>query len=261
MKYENTVLGRFIERPNRFIATVEINGRTETVHVKNTGRCRELLTPGATVIMENFSENFSERFPEKSHRKTKLDLIAVYKGELLINMDSQSPNKAAAEFIPQLFPGVSLIRPETKFGSSRFDFYIEADKIYGNSTENLSEDPDCPVGERFEKTDKEVRRIFMEVKGCTLESEGVCRFPDAPTERGRKHLDELAGCVKAGYEAYVLFVIQMSGMKYFTPNYGTDPQFGEALKRAVGAGVIPLAYSCKVTEDSMVIDKQVKIVL
>ncbi len=253
MKYENTVRGRFIERPNRFIATVDVGGRQETVHVKNTGRCRELLTPGATVILESF--------PENSTRKTKFDLIAVYKGELLINMDSQSPNKAAAEFIPRLFPGTSLIRPETKSGSSRFDFYIEADKIPRNSAVNLSENLDVPVGKCPEKTDKEVRRIFMEVKGCTLESEGVCRFPDAPTERGRKHLDELARCVKSGYEAYVLFVIQMSGMKYFTPNYGTDPRFGEALKRAAGAGVIPLAYSCKVTEDSMVIDKPVKIVL
>ena len=161
-------------------------------------------------------------------------------------MDSQSPNKAAAEFIPRLFPGVTLIRPETKFGNSRFDFYIEAENI----PENYSE-----------KRAKNLRRIFMEVKGCTLEADGVCRFPDAPTERGRKHLDELARCIESGYEAYVLFVIQMSGMKYFTPNYDTDPEFGEALKRAVKAGVTPLAYSCKVTEDSMVIDKPVKIVL
>ncbi|MDE7294023.1 MAG: DNA/RNA nuclease SfsA [Oscillospiraceae bacterium] len=238
MKYENTIRGRFIERPNRFIAAVEINGKTETAHVKNTGRCRELLTPGATVILQ--------RFPENSPRKTKLDLIAVYKENLLINMDSQSPNKAAAEFIPQLFSGVTLIRPETKFGNSRFDFYIEAENI----PEKCSE-----------KRDKNLRRIFMEVKGCTLEADGVCRFPDAPTERGRKHLDELARCIESGYEAYVLFVIQMSGMKYFTPNYDTDPEFGEAHKRAVKAGVTPLAYSCKVTEDSMVIDKPVKIVL
>lgn len=234
MKYENIIRGRFIERPNRFIAEVEINGRRETAHVKNTGRCRELLTPGATVILE--------RFPENSHRKTKLDLIAVYKGELLINMDSQSPNKAAAEFIPRFFPNVTLIRPETKFGSSRFDFYIEAEKS-------------------VEKSDKNLRRIFMEVKGCTLEKDGVCKFPDAPTERGRKHLDELARCAQTGYEAYVLFVIQMSGAKCFTPNFDADPEFGNALKRAVKMGVTPLAYECRVTEDSMVIAEPVKIIL
>lgn len=233
MRYENTLTGRFIERPNRFIAEVETERGRETAHVKNTGRCRELLIPRAKVILQ--------RFPEDSPRKTKLDLIAVYKGERLINIDSQSPNKAAAEFIPRLFPNVRLIRPETKFGSSRFDFYIEA-------AENNA-------------PQEKIRRIFMEVKGVTLENEGICRFPDAPTERGRKHLDELTRCLKEGYEAYLLFVIQMERAKHFTPNIDTDPEFAEALKRAAAAGVIPLAYSCKVTEDSMEIDKPIKIIL
>lgn len=246
MNYENTVTGRFIERPNRFIAAVEVNGRTQTAHVKNTGRCRELLTPGARVILE--------RFPENSPRKTKLDLIAVYKGRRLINMDSQSPNKAAAEFIPRLFENVTLIRPETKFGNSRFDFYIEA--AAENSLYPDKNPPENTPGENAKK-----RKIFMEVKGVTLENEGVCRFPDAPTERGRKHLEELAVCVKEGYEAYILFVVQMNKVKYFTPNRETDPLFGEALKRAANAGVVPLAYSCRVTESSMEIDKRVKIIL
>ncbi|MCM1578684.1 MAG: DNA/RNA nuclease SfsA [Ruminococcus sp.] len=232
MRYGETVKGRFIERPNRFIAVVEAEGKRQTVHVKNTGRCRELLTPGAEVILE--------KFPESSARKTKFDLIAVYKGGLLINMDSQSPNKAAGEFIPRLFPDVTLIRPETKFGNSRLDFYIEA-----KSPDNAHV----------------TRKIFMEVKGCTLENEGICMFPDAPTQRGRKHIGELTECVRSGFEAYILFVIQMSGMKYFTPNYGTDPQFGEALKMAEAAGVRLLAYECRVTEESMEIEKQIGIIL
>lgn len=232
MTYENTVPGRFIERPNRFIAKVEIDGKTETVHVKNTGRCRELLTPGARVIMQHF--------PRSENRKTAYDLIAVYKGDLLINMDSQSPNKAVGEFIPKLFPGVNLVRPERTFGSSRFDFYIEANSRPG---------------------EKVSRKIFMEVKGCTLENEGVCLFPDAPTERGRKHLEELAECVRQGYEGYIFFLIQMNRAKYFTPNSSTDPDFAEALRKALRTGVRPLAYSCHVAEDSIAVDKPVKIIL
>lgn len=230
IKYGITEEGVFISRPNRFIAKVTVNGREETVHVKNTGRCRELLPRGARVILEKAPPADSSKAPR---RKTQYDLIAVYKNGMLINMDSQSPNKAAMEFIPQLFKKVTYIRPETVFGSSRFDFYIEA-------------------GER---------RIFMEVKGCTLEDNGVCRFPDAPTERGLKHINELVTAAKSGYEAYILFVIQMERAKYFTPNRETHPQFADALKAASENGVNVLAYTCAVTPDSMVIDKPCKIIL
>ena len=225
IKYGTTEEGVFISRPNRFIAKVMVNGREETVHVKNTGRCRELLPQGARVILEKASEG--------SKRKTQFDLIAVYKNGMLINMDSQSPNKAAMEFIPQLFENVTYIRPETVFGSSRFDFYIEAGD----------------------------RKIFMEVKGCTLEDNGICRFPDAPTQRGLKHINELVTAAKSGYEAYILFVIQMEKAEYFTPNRDTHPQFADALKAASEKGVNVLAYTCTVTPDSMVIDKPCKIIL
>lgn len=217
--------GRFISRPNRFIAYAEIGGQIEKVHVKNTGRCKELLTDNARI--------FLEYFPDSPSRKTNYDLIAVCKGDLLINMDSQSPNKAAAEFIPRLFEDAALIKPETKFGSSRFDFYIEA------------------VG----------RKIFMEVKGCTLENDGVCRFPDAPTERGVKHISGLIECVRQGYEGYILFVIQMNKAKYFTPNRETHPEFAEALRNAADKGVKVLAYTCEVTPHSMEIAEPVKIIL
>lgn len=225
IKYGETAEGKFISRPNRFIAKVEVNGKEETVHVKNTGRCKELLVPEARVILEKALEG--------SPRKTAYDLIAVYKNGMLINMDSQSPNKAAMEFIPKLFEGVTYIRPETTYGSSRFDFYIEA-------------------GER---------KMFMEVKGCTLEDNGVCRFPDAPTQRGVKHVNELIKAAEEGYEAYILFVIQMETAKYFTPNRETHPEFAEALKKASENGVKILAYTCTVTTDSMVIDKPCKVVL
>lgn len=193
--------------------------------MKNTGRCRELLVPNARVILE--------KAPEGSQRKTDYDIIAVYKNGMLINMDSQSPNKAVHEFIPRLFDGVTLIRPETKYGDSRFDFYIEA-------------------GER---------KIFMEVKGCTLEENGICRFPDAPTERGVKHINELVRAASEGYEAYIFFVIQMDRAEYFTPNRETHPEFAEALKRASENGVDILAYTCAVAPDSMVIDKPCRVVL
>lgn len=225
IRYENITEGRFISRPNRFIANVLIDGRTETVHVKNTGRCRELLTDNARVILQHF--------PDSPARKTKYDLIAVYKNGILINTDSQSPNKAAAEFIPELFEKVTLIRPEKTFGSSRFDFYIEA-------------------GER---------KIFMEVKGCTLENNGICMFPDAPTERGLKHVNELIKCIEAGYEGYILFVIQLKDVKYFTPNRETHPEFAEALIKAEKNGVKILAYDCRVTPDSMEIADPVRVVL
>lgn len=192
--------------------------------MKNTGRCKELLTAGARVILEESSN---------PARKTKFDLIAVYKNDMLINMDSGCPNRAVSEFIPKLFNDVTLIKPEAGFGSSRLDFYIEA----GN------------------------RRIFMEVKGCTLEGGGVCKFPDAPTERGVKHLNELIRAVESGFEAYIFFVIQMEKAKYFTPNRETHPEFADTLKAAYEKGVKILAYTCKVSPDEAVIDKPCKVIL
>ena len=219
-----------MERPNRFIAYAELNGKKETIHVKNTGRCAELLRPGAVIYVQE-SDN-----PE---RKTKWDLIAVEKetgsGKRMINMDSQIPNRVVQEWIESgnLFPDVSLVRPETTYGNSRFDLYVEA-------------------GER---------RIFIEVKGVTLEEDGVCRFPDAPSDRAVKHLEELIRAKKEGYEAYVFFVIQMKGVSYFTPNTDTHPAFAEALRQAKEAGVNILAYDCNVTPDSIVVSEPVDVVL
>lgn len=223
IKYENIAKGTFISRPNRFIAICDIDGTQQRVHVKNTGRCKKLLTEGAQVILQSF--------PDNNKRKTAYDLIAVYKNGELINMDSQSPNKAAAEFIPRYFDGVTLLRPEKTYGSSRFDFYIEAGG----------------------------RKIFMEVKGVTLEENGLCSFPDAPTERGLKHLNELINCIDDGFEAYVLFVIQMKNVHTFSPNRTTHSEFADALVRAGDKGVKVLAYNCDVTEDSMTICEPIKI--
>lgn len=223
IKYSNTLKARFISRPNRFIALVDINGAVETVHVKNTGRCKELLTSGAEVILE--------AAPTGSARKTKYDLIAVYKDKLLINIDSQCPNKAAAEYLPTLFGKDAVIRAEKTYGSSRFDFYIE----------------------------KGERKIFLEVKGCTLESNGVCSFPDAPTLRGVKHLEELIQAAADGYEAYIFFVIQMEKAKYFTPNYETHPEFAAALKKAADSGVNIIACTSIVTENSLTVDNPLEI--
>ena len=227
MKYNNIVEGRFIERPNRFIAKVEIGGVTETVHVKNTGRCRELLVKGTTVYLEK-SNN-----PE---RKTGYDLIAVLKnGKTLINMDSQIPNAVTEEWLRKgnLFSKDAVIRREVTHNKSRFDFYIE--------------DGD--------------RKIFLEVKGCTLETDGIARFPDAPTERGVKHINELIDCVNEGFEAYILFVIQMKGIKHFEPNDKTHSAFGDALRNAESKGVNILAYDCNVTKDTIEIDKEIKVLL
>lgn len=226
MKYERIEMGRFLERPNRFIAYVEILGKKETVHVKNTGRCAELLVPGATVYVQKTNN------PE---RKTQWDLIGVEKGDRTINMDSQIPNKVMEEWVREgnLFPNATLIKPETTFGNSRFDLYIEVDQ----------------------------RKVFMEIKGVTLEDNGVVRFPDAPTERGVKHVEELIEAVKAGYEAYLLFVVQMSDVKYFAPNMETHAAFGEALRKASAAGVHVLAYECQVGKDSIEITKEVPVVL
>lgn len=224
MKYENIKMGTFISRPNRFIANIEIGGKIEVCHVKNTGRCKELLVPGATVFVQK---------SDKAERKTKFDLISVYKGDLLINMDSQAPNKVAGEWLGSYFENASLIKSEVKYENSRFDFYVEAEE----------------------------RKIFIEVKGVTLEEDGVLMFPDAPTKRGVKHINELCKCVKNGYEAYILFVVQMERAEYFTPNRNTHPQFADALKEAQQAGVKIICVSCKVERDLLEIKDFVKVVL
>lgn len=212
---EPIIAGTFLSRPNRFIAHIEINGKTEICHVKNTGRCRELLPEGATVFCADCLS---------PARKTRYDLIAVQKGSRMINMDSQAPNKAAQEWLLSGGLGdIQNLRPETTFRDSRFDFsFIKDGKL-----------------------------CFLEVKGVTLENDGVCAFPDAPTQRGSKHLRELARLCQEGYGAYVLFVIQMENVKFLHPNDTTDPAFGTALREAANAGVQILAYHCKVTPDSM----------
>lgn len=224
MEYNNIVKGRFIDRPNRFIANCEINGKTEACHVKNTGRCKELLVQGTTVYLQK-SDN--------PNRKTQYDLIAVQKGERLINMDSQIVNSVALEYVPRLFDKIKFIKPEYTYGNSRFDIYIET----------------------------ETDRIFVEVKGVTLESGGVTAFPDAPTVRGVKHLKELQKAVKEGYKAFALFIIQMNDVKYFEPNRKTHPEFADELKKAAENGVNLLAFDCKVTPYSIEIDKRVPIKL
>ena len=226
MQYANVRPAVFLSRPNRFIAKVEIDGQEETVHVKNTGRCRELLIPGRTVWLEEGSN---------PNRKTKYDLIAVDKDGLPVNMDAQAPNKVFAEWAAagNFVPGLTLLRPETTWGKSRFDFYWEAG----------------------------ARRGFVEVKGCTLEGNGFCRFPDAPTERGVKHLNELTACLADGCEAAVCFVIQMEGMKSFSPNDATHPAFGDALRAAHVAGVQVLAVGCHVEPDRLDITHTIPVIL
>ena len=225
MKYNNMVPGTFRARPNRFIAHVEIDGQPEVVHVKNTGRCRELLPVGAEVWCE-VSDNLN--------RKTKFDLITVRKGYRLINMDSQAPNKAAGEWLLAGGLGeIQNLKAETFHEDSRFDFSFEMDG----------------------------RKCFLEVKGVTLENDGVCAFPDAPTERGAKHLKGLCKLAREGYGAYVLFVIQMGDVKYLHPNDVTDPKFGAALREAAANGVQVLAVDCHVTEDTMEIRNPVPVKL
>ncbi len=226
MKYERISKGTFLERPNRFIAYAELAGKREVVHVKNTGRCAELLRPGASIYVQE-SHN--------PKRKTKWDLIGVEKGSRMINMDSQVPNKVVKEWVESgnLASDIRLIRPETSYGNSRFDLYVET----------------------------ESSRIFIEVKGVTLEENGVVRFPDAPSGRAVKHLQELEKAVQDGYEAYVFFVIQMKGVRYFTPNQDTHPAFCEALKSAKAAGVKLLAYDCQVSDDRIEIADPVPVVL
>ena len=225
MTYSSMIPGVFLARPNRFIAYVEINGTQETVHVKNTGRCRELLTPGAEVWCQQ-SDNPA--------RKTKYDLIAVRKGARLINMDSQAPNAAAKEWLLSGGLGpIEQLKPETVHGDSRFDFSFQ----------------------------KDGKLCFLEVKGVTLEENGICAFPDAPTERGTRHLQGLRQAVAEGYGSYVLFVIQMTDVRSLHPNDGTDPQFGSALREAAAAGVTVLAMDCQVTVDSMTIQNPVPVIL
>ena len=222
--YHRVIPGVFRARPNRFIAQVETEEGLEICHVKNTGRCRELLVPGARVTLA-VSDNAA--------RKTRCDLVAVEKGSLYINMDSQAPNRAAGEALPRLFPGLTLLRPETKCGDSRLDFYLEA------------------AGKNW----------FVEVKGVTLEEDGLALFPDAPTERGVRHLGELARIARARGGAAALFVIQMKGPRAFSPNQKTHPAFAQALCEAREAGVRLMAYDCLVTPRGMTLDSPVPIVL
>ena len=226
MQYTHVLPGRFISRPNRFIAHVEIDGKTEVCHVKNTGRCRELLVPGATVYLEEGTN---------PARKTKWDLIAVEKGDILINMDAQAPNRVFGEFASAggFLPDLLSVRPEFTWGDSRFDFRLE--------------DKDGP--------------ILIEVKGVTLEEDGIVRFPDAPTERGVKHIHGLIRAHEEGIRTGIVFVVQMEGVKFFAPNDVTHPGFGEALREAQRAGVGIYAYDCKVTPDSLTIRQSVPVKL
>lgn len=226
MKYENIVEGTFLSRPNRFIAMVEIAGREEKVHVKNTGRCRELLIPGTKVFLEEY---------DNPNRKTKYSLIGVMKGNVLVNMDSQAPNKVVGEWLSQggIYQNLTILKAEQKYGTSRFDFYMEGDG----------------------------KRAFVEVKGVTLEEHHISRFPDAPTERGVKHIKELIQCMKEGYEAYIVFVIQMKGVKSFEPNDETHLEFGNALRKAVKKGVHVLAVDCQVKKDELEIDQMIPVSL
>ena len=227
MKYNEIIPAKFIERPNRFIAYVDMAGERTKVHVKNTGRCRELLKEQAQVYLEK-SDN--------PNRSTAYDLVAVRKGERLVNMDSNAPNKVVEEWLRAggLFPDISLVRPETLFGNSRFDFYIE-------SASGI--------------------KAFIEVKGVTLENDQVAAVPDAPSERAVKHVEELIEAHKQGYDAYLIFVVQMKDVKYVEPNRKTQPAFGEAIQNARNAGVRLLAYDCIVGEDSLRIDKEIPVVV
>ena len=225
MRYENMVPGIFLSRPNRFIAKVLIDGIEETVHVKNTGRCRELLPAGAQVWCQK-SDN--------PNRKTKFDLITVKKGDRLINMDSQAPNTAAGEWLRSGGLGeIENLKAETFHGDSRYDFSFT----------------------------KDGKQCFLEVKGVTLEDDGVCAFPDAPTERGAKHLKGLTEAARAGFGAYVLFVIQMADVKYLRPHDERDPAFGQALREAAENGVTVMAMDCAVDVDSMEIRLRVPVKL
>lgn len=267
MTYQDIHTARFLARPNRFIAQVELDGAVETVHVKNTGRCRELLVPGCTVYLEGSAN---------PARRTKYDLVAVEKerpglSPLFINMDAQAPNRVFGEWMAAGLggalglPSPTLLRPETAWGNSRFDFYWEksgaasmasprepgeAGRVGQGGAGERNET--CPAG-HFESERTLPRRGFVEVKGCTLEEDGLALFPDAPTQRGVKHLRELIACREAGYEAAVCVVIQMAGMAAFSPNDRTHPEFGSALRDAAAAGVRVLAVECAAAPDSLTI--------
>ena len=224
MTYKNINKAVFIDRPNRFIARCEINEQVETVHVKNTGRCKELLIPGTTVFLEKFNAQT---------RKTNYELISVIKGNRIINIDSQAPNKIFLEWAKsgRFLPDILLIKPEYRFLNSRFDFYIETP----------------------------FKKIFIEIKGATLENNGVVMFPDAPTQRGLKHISELIEVKKKGYEAYIIFVIQMENAKYFMPNYITHKAFADKLKECDDNGVNVAAFDTIVTEKSIVLNNEVEV--
>lgn len=230
MKYAKIVRGTFVSRPNRFVAYVTVNGKAATAHVKNTGRCKELLTEGCTVFLEDFEGRMGTR-------KYRYSLIGVDKSGLLINMDSQAPNMVVKEALSDgtislpALGKLTLIRPETTYGDSRFDFYLEGEKGKG----------------------------FLEVKGCTLENDRVASFPDAPTERGVKHIEELIKAKEEGYFAGILFAVQMENMRYLIPNDVTHPAFGDALRKAHRAGVAVLAYECAVTEDTLTVRKPLEV--
>ena len=224
MTYKTVVPGRFLSRPNRFIAQVEAEGGVRTVHVKNTGRCRELLTPGAAVYLEKSGN---------PRRKTAYDLIAVRKGDLLVNMDAQAPNRVFAEWLEPRLSQEAVLRREYTFGDSRLDFCVES-----------------PRG-----------LFLIEVKGVTLEEGGAARFPDAPTERGVKHIHELQRAAEAGLGAALFFVVQMEGMKSVAPNDETHPAFGAALREAAARGVRVCAWDCAVTPESLAIRREVPVLL
>lgn len=224
--YHNVREGLFLSRPNRFIAYVLIDGKEEICHVKNTGRCKELLLPGVSKV-------FVEDHGTAANRKTRYSLIQVMKGDNLINMDSQAPNKAGYQWVEEgnLYKNITFLKAERKFGNSRFDLYAEGDG----------------------------KKAFIEIKGVTLEKDGIAMFPDAPTERGVKHIRELCHCVEEGYEAYILFVIQMKGVTEFRPNDTTQPEFRKALQKAQEKGVHILAFDCEVTVGSMKLDKEIPV--
>ncbi|MBR7162934.1 MAG: DNA/RNA nuclease SfsA [Clostridia bacterium] len=229
MQYKRIVEGRFISRPNRFVAIVSLDGEDVAVHVKNTGRCKELLTDGAVVYLEDSMND---------QRKLRYSLVAVRKGDILVNIDSQAPNAVAKEWLVggkaclDGLSGLDVVKAEQTFGKSRFDFYIK---------------------------DKEGREGYLEVKGVTLESNGVVAFPDAPTERGVKHINELIEAKRQGYYAGILFVVQMDGVSLFTPNDITHKAFGDALRRANAEGVEIVVKTCKVAPDSLEISKDLPV--
>lgn len=224
MEYGKIIHGRFLSRPNRFVAMAEVNGETVKCHVKNTGRCKELLIPGAAVILHE---------PEGGKRTTKYDLISVYKGDALINMDSQAPNKIAAEFLRDTTENLESLKAEVTYGESRFDFLLQTAEY----------------------------KMFTEVKGVTLEKDGIAMFPDAPTERGIKHVNGLIDAVNNGYRAKILFIIQMQGIKYMIPNRETHPAFAEILLKARSAGVEIRAIDCKVYEGRVEYGKEIPVIL